>query len=429
MEGFSDTSKQISHDHEICIAADPDSPAYQSGLIGGRYLGMDMKAPEYISAIGKWVQGCISSHERCCKAISDDSTFNPYLVELPTRCIEVTFTGAYLRHTLGTTGSYITLSHRWTGETETVKTTSSNYQERISGADLGPLSKNFDDAIAIARRLGVRYIWIGSICIIQESEDWDQEKWKMGQYYEHALFTISAVGTGHEQKEGSSFLDPSQARTPNSLVRLPFRQDGVRKGSVYLYRRDLNAYLLFHNDVDKSELHSRGWVFQERLLSKRIIYFTHRESFLECSSQVPQSFCNDVVKPPLPKLEQAIQLGTFRDIPMVPRHGFKVNFTLEHDSPLDIWYTIATSFSATSLTNQHDHLAAISGAAFEYGQAIENQLGNRKGNKKGKETRTTPNYLSGLWLRDIHHGLMWLREGAPNLACLCGAPSWSWLSY
>ncbi|KAM6511823.1 hypothetical protein FALCPG4_016815 [Fusarium falciforme] len=169
---------------------------------------MDMKAPEYISAIGKWVQGCISSHERCCKAISDDSTFNPYLVELPTRCIEVTSTGAYLRQTLGTTGSYITLSHRWTGETETVKTTSSNYQERISGADLGPLSKNFDDAIAIARRLGVRYIWIGSICIIQESEDWDQEKWKMGQYYEHALFTISAVGTGHEQKEGSSFLDP-----------------------------------------------------------------------------------------------------------------------------------------------------------------------------------------------------------------------------
>ncbi|RSL65921.1 hypothetical protein CEP54_004084 [Fusarium duplospermum] len=112
----------------------------------------------------------------------------------------------------------------------------------------GHLSKNFDDAIAIARRLGIQYIWIDSICIIQGSEDWDQEKWKMGQYYQHALFTISAIGRGAQPMHGGSFLDASPARAPKFLVRLPFRQEGVRKGSVYLYRRDHNAYLLFHTD-------------------------------------------------------------------------------------------------------------------------------------------------------------------------------------
>ncbi|RTE78437.1 hypothetical protein BHE90_007037 [Fusarium euwallaceae] len=390
---------------------------------------MDMKAPEYIATIGDWIRGCISCHEGCCKAVSDGATFDPYLVKLPTRCIEVTATGARLRDTLGSTGCYVTVSHRWNPVTETFKTTPYNYQERISGVDLGPLSKNFDDAIAIVRRLGIQYIWIDSICIIQGSEDWDQEKWKMGQYYQHALFTISAIGRGARPMHGSSFLDPSPARAPKSLVRLPFRQEGVRKGSVYLYRRDHNAYLLFHTDVNNSDLHSRGWVFQERLLSKRIIYFTHREGFLECCSQLPQSFCNDMVKPPSLEVQERLMFGTFRSVPILPHYGLKLNFTMEHDSPLNIWYTIATSYSATTLTNKCDHLAAISGAAFEYGQAIEKQVGNREGNKKGKQVQTIPQYLSGLWLQDIHHGLMWLTEDIQGPPCVCGAPSWSWLSY
>ncbi|KAJ3520380.1 hypothetical protein NM208_g13727 [Fusarium decemcellulare] len=326
-------SSQMNHDHEICIVADPDSPAYQSGLIGGRWLGMDITAPEYIKAISEWVQTCISSHEGCCQAISDGAIFDPFLANLPTRCIEVTATGAHLKETLGEAGSYVTLSHRWNSETEIVKTTPFNYQERISGADLGSLSKNFDAAITIVRKMRIKYLWIDSICIVQARDDWDQEKWRMGQYYQHALFTISAIGNGAQQLPGSSFLG---TQSPRSLVRLPFKQGGVQKGSVYFYKRDQNADRLFHIDVNNSELNSRGWVFQERLLSKRIIYFTHRESFLECSSQIPRSFCNDMVKRSPLQLDRDLAKLTLN--PWLNKTGKAPNDS-EHDSPLNVWVT------------------------------------------------------------------------------------------
>ncbi|KAM0440024.1 hypothetical protein ACHAPT_001126, partial [Fusarium lateritium] len=206
-----------------------------------------------------------------------------------------------------------------------------------------------------------------------------------------------------------------------SLARLPFRQDGVRKGSIYLYRRDKNAHRQFWDNVDGSELLSRGWVFQEWLLSKRIIYFTSNESFLECSSQRPQSFCNDMVRAP-PELE----CPTKERLPRLLNYGFKADFSSGHDSVFGTWYAAVRVFSTTALTKQGDHLAAMSGAASEYGRAIQNQVSEEAG--KGKEGLRIPNYLSGLWLQDIHHSLMWLAHIVESPTCSCGAPSWSWLS-
>ncbi|KAF5984270.1 het-domain-containing protein [Fusarium coicis] len=305
-----------------------------------------MAAPEYIAALSEWLHDCLSNHARCHFAISSSTLFNPRSIELPTRCIEVTPTAAYLRDTQGTIGSYVTLSHRWNPEAEAVKTTSANFQQRMSGTELGLLSKTFEDAIMIVRKLEIRYIWIDTICIIQGTDDWNQEKFKMGQYYERALFTISAIGGSIQAGKDSGIL---KSQPPKSLVRLAFKEIGIRKGSVFLYRRDDKA--LFLTDVARSELISRGWVFQERLLR----------------------------------------------------------------------------FSKTILTQQSDHLAAISGAAFEYGGAIERQR-LKKGDKRCKNTKPKRNYLSGLWLEDIHYGLMWFAVDHQNRECPCGAPSWSWLS-
>ncbi|KAF4954484.1 hypothetical protein FGADI_5263 [Fusarium gaditjirri] len=412
------TSRQTNYAHEICVAADTGSPAYRSGLIGGTYLGVNMAAPEYIAAIGGWLQDCLFNHPRCRIAISSDKLFTPQLTELPTRCIEVTPTAAYLRDTQGTKGSYVTLSHRWNPEAEAVKTTPANFEQRISGTGLGPLSKTFEDAITIVRKLGIRYIWIDTICIIQGSDDWNQEKWKMGQYYERALFTISAIGACIQAGKSSGIL---KAQPPKSLVRLPFKQNGIRKGSLFLYRRDNKA--LFLTEVERSELISRGWVFQERLLSKRIIYFTNQVSFLECCSLPPRSFCNDMItEVPEPwKIKSSSNVSR-----ILPTHSVKANFAWVYRS-LYTWYNIVTAFSKTTLTQQSDHLAAISGAALEYGQAIEREL-SKESDKKGKNTQTTIDYLSGLWLKDIHYGLMWFAVDRQNRDCPCGAPSWSWLS-
>ncbi|KAF5718757.1 het-domain-containing protein [Fusarium mundagurra] len=338
--------------------------------------------------------------------------------ELPTRCIEVTPTAAYLRDTQGTTGSYVTLSHRWNPEAEAVKTTSANFQQRMSGTELGLLSKTFEDAITIVRKLEIRYIWIDSICIIQGTDDWNQEKFKMGQYYERALLTLSAIGGCIQAGKDSGIL---KAQPPKSLVRLAFKENGIRKGSVFLYRRDDKASFL--TDVTRSELISRGWVFQERLLSKRIIYFTNKVSFLECCSEAPRSFCNDMITK-VPRPWEAKSSSNVSRI--LPTHSLKLNLAWDYD-PLTMWYNIVTGFSKTILTQQSDHFAAISGAAFEYGKALERK-GLKKSDKRWENTKPTQDYLSGLWLEDIHYGLMWFVVDHQNRECPCGAPSWSWLS-
>ncbi|KAG9503351.1 hypothetical protein J7337_006196 [Fusarium musae] len=190
-----------------------------------------MAAPEYIAALGEWLHDCLSNHSRCHFAISSSTLFDPRSIELPTRCIEVTPTAAYLRDTQGAVGSYVALSHRWNPEVEAVKTTSANFQQRMSGTELGLLSKTLEDAITIVRKLEIRYLWIDTICIIQGTDDWNQEKFKMGQYYERALFTISAIGGCIQAGKDSGILE---AQPPKSLVRLAFKENGIRKGGLWL---------------------------------------------------------------------------------------------------------------------------------------------------------------------------------------------------
>ena len=189
----------IRFDYEICIAAEAESAAYKSGAVAGRYLGQNRTAPEYMAALKQWIEDCVSAHPQCRRTISDTSdAFNPHDVELPTRCVEVTKEGSYLRYTGGLRGCYITLSHRWNVQRSACKTTALNYAGRIAGQNLEaaadfPLSKTFSDAIRVTRALDEQYIWIDSLCIIQDTDDVLSEMWKMGKYYQHSLVTIAAI--------------------------------------------------------------------------------------------------------------------------------------------------------------------------------------------------------------------------------------------
>ena len=92
---------------------------------------------------------------------------------------------------------YIALSHCW-GKNPIVRTTTSTLAQRKQGIEISLLPPTFRDAIIIARRLDVRYLWIDSLCIIQDDElDWQTESAKMSTIYQHALLTISAGLSSH----------------------------------------------------------------------------------------------------------------------------------------------------------------------------------------------------------------------------------------
>jgi hypothetical protein len=161
--------------------------------------------------------------------------------------------------------------HRWGADTACALR--NNVEFLLPGLDFEQLPKNFQDAITTTRLLGIRYLWIDSLCIIQDDEeDWLRESVNMEKVYSSAYVTIAATSS----KSDEGFLH----RSPTYFARLP---DSVElRQAAFLSRMEGD----FERDVEKGELNQRAWVLQERFLSPRIIHFASAQTYWECGSGV-----------------------------------------------------------------------------------------------------------------------------------------------
>lgn len=146
------------------------------------------------------------------------------------------------------------------------------FKQRIHVADL---PRTFRDAVQVTRSLGVRYLWIDSLCIVQDDpQDWDAESKLMEQVFSSAYVTISAsCSSGTDD----GFLKP---RLDRPCVTAKAQDDD---GALYYLCDAIDDFRL---DVDEGELSKRAWVLQERALSRRTIYFSGRQSYWECGQGV-----------------------------------------------------------------------------------------------------------------------------------------------
>ncbi|KAL9623439.1 MAG: hypothetical protein Q9160_002332 [Pyrenula sp. 1 TL-2023] len=398
-------------EHELCVAADGESPAAKNQDVAGRYLGEDPASDLHIFAIQQWLDEC-SVHPECTQTNSGQFQLHARNALLPTRCIDVKDHRVVLRETGRRRGTYITLSHRWNETTEHCKTTVENVEARRKGLDLASLSKSFQDAILVTQRLGIQYLWIDSICIVQSGdngEDWEREALKMGQYYQHSILTLAVTTTAFK----NGFLSPRPQSAFTSLARLPYRdKDGIQNDYFYIYKRRNHVNEQFMSEVWNSELLRRGWVFQEWLLSRRIVYFTPSQMFFECQAKRPQSECQEATH--------------LRHRPSTLKKGFdlKTNFDFTMPSIEKTWYQIVEVYSRLSFTMpDKDRVIALSGIANEV-REVFSEKDLTSGEHKPLE------YISGLWLRDIHYGLLWQQKSAPPMQYVRvhGLPSWSWSS-
>jgi hypothetical protein len=102
----------------------------------------------------------------------------------------------HLIDTQGRSFQYAALSHCW-GSSPRLTTTKSNWAKLAVNVSFSALPPLFQDAVIITRQLGLRYIWIDSLCIIQDSlRDWESESSKMGSIYQNSYITISATNSG-----------------------------------------------------------------------------------------------------------------------------------------------------------------------------------------------------------------------------------------
>lgn len=194
---------------------------------------------------------------------------------MPTRLIEVGETVRLIESASIEPSRYVALSHCWGPLKDNQKfcTFKSNIEQLKIYIDDESLPRTFRDSVKITRGLGIRYIWIDSLCIIQDDKnDWERESGRMERVFSDAYCTIGA-------SSASSSLDGfNTKRTHRECVQLQTRS----VGTLYV----CPAIDDFREHVELGELNRRGWVLQERALSRRSIYFTTTQLYWECGKGV-----------------------------------------------------------------------------------------------------------------------------------------------
>ncbi|KAJ3566185.1 hypothetical protein NPX13_g7233 [Xylaria arbuscula] len=424
------------------VSADPDTPAFLSRDITGSLLANNRTGiqPDF-DAIRAWHRRCRHSHSRCRVTLSGSEVFDVEQVSLPSRCIEIEsqnglVKNCMLRETQGQTGKYIALSHRWCAETEVVRTLRSNYDCRIGKCTTTAASCEtcetpvattlFTHAYELSAKLGVKYVWIDSLCIIQDdAEDWKRESAKMADYYQHAWLTVAATRTRNDGGLFGDFETKDLAR----VTRLPYRDgDGSQKGYFYLQCPGGRAISRdYKNAVGRSDLLRRGWVYQEWLLSRRILAFADFGLFLQCETGSPQSLAGDDVK-----FIRDDEDGDEWNTSEKPDKSFKNSVTTNYSSVENIasgWRKVVEEYSRLELTKlPQDRLVALSGIASEYGRAISaRQSERRTAGTSNNDEALRYTYVCGSWFPEVWD-LLWEQvELGPRIRAE-GIPTWSWAS-
>ncbi|KAK7720881.1 hypothetical protein SLS63_009664 [Diaporthe eres] len=207
------------------------------------------------------------------------------LKSLPTRVVDLGESDdpdqIRLFHSRGSIGQYMTLSHRWGSNSlfHSVKLTKDNLDGYCRAIPYSALTKTFKDAFKICQNLGFRYIWVDALCIIQDDEaDWEREAMRMGDIFEGSECTIAAVDSLDARGETDHGLFMPR-HGPRTSIDVPCLEDINTEQDIRLE----NIRRRFDLAVEGSRWSERGWVFQEKALSRRMVYYTKDQLFWTCT--------------------------------------------------------------------------------------------------------------------------------------------------
>jgi hypothetical protein len=323
---------------------------------------------------------------------------------------------------------YVTLSYCW-GASPTFEKLQTNTIEALkAGWSISSLSKTFQDAFVVTAKLGLQFIWIDAMCIIQDSEeDWKVESATMAKVYSYSFVNIAAAASS--DANGGLFRERRAFATNPVKVRIDWA-DYVA-GDFYCVADDP-----WDRDVVDSTLLSRGWVFQERLLSGRTVYFSRNQLLWECG----ELYASEVFPSGGPwdlefrrpdsatpeRLPDGIDLavdGRFKHhyVRLRSRAAIAATASGSQGDPMQdrdflyVWSSVVRHYSHGNLTFAKDRLVAISGVASQLSNSI-----------------TSQDYVLGLWRDKLPLLLLWYVDGdEPPTAVqpqVYLGPTWSWAS-
>ncbi|GME54660.1 het domain protein pin-c2 [Neofusicoccum parvum] len=214
----------------------------------------------------------------------------------PPPCLDVRLVETRLEQD---TSKYTALSHRWGTTATPFTTTRATLPDRAARIPFAALPRTFRHAVRATRALGPRYLWIDSLCIVQDSAaDWAAESGRMGAIYARSHVTLAADCSG--SSDGGLFNGASVMQDEEPLgkhVSLDvFEEEGEEEGrKCKLYVSEelavpshLDSRGVYVEDEDEDPdrmLVTRGWTLQEAVLAPRVLHYTSKQLIWECSRQ------------------------------------------------------------------------------------------------------------------------------------------------
>lgn len=363
----------------------------------------------------QWFSACEQTHQTCLDTLSAAKNRPSRLLDVKNAGIDGTIRlrcTEYIEQPVnGSFVQYMTLSHRWS-KNPVIRLTSENLAQFQESIALDNLPPSFQCAITVTQHFECRYLWIDSLCIIQDSlTDWQTESSIMGDIYQGGILNIAATSSPDSQ---NGFFS---AR--NSLATRP-----IRLSSRYSIPSPVSNIPLSNPD---GELLRRGWVVQERVLSPRTLFFNEGDFYIhrggeimwECGECTRGEWFpdNSMGAPNLATIEQwSNPKREYLQLMFAGPWNLSKpseNFRVFHNA----WNKIVQRYSECELTVASDKLVALHGMV------------------RIIEERTRMRSIAGLWEQMLPAELLWyalrnFKHEHPRYGThqLYRAPSWSWAS-
>lgn len=301
---------------------------------------------------------------------------------LPIRVLNVGSTSQNLLHLAETAslspGSYAALSYCWGGQGNDYKLTRVRLNDYKSAILQSELPATIRDAVTLTRALGLQYLWVDALCIIQDDkEDWKSEALKMRQYYQSAFVCLAAM----DAPSSDTGLFRSDALY-GQMLELPGLSN-VRLGVRLAWPRYLSSP---SPAISSSVLSSRGWTFQECLLSQRTLYCGQNQMYLDCL--IGRTSEEDFMSGKTGHVDSGPVTGIRKLSEALAASEDPTQADPEHKIMMS-WYELIIAYAPRKFTKKHDKLIAFDGIRSLYDQKMDCQ------------------YFYGIWINDICTGLLW----------------------
>ncbi|KAJ2992635.1 hypothetical protein NUW58_g2099 [Xylaria curta] len=362
---------------------------HETDVLPRPILGQSTNSKESFSFISEQIQICQQSHTRCQATLA-----NWY----PTRLLQATVVNGTIELRIvepaeaTLTGPYITLSHSWGGQ-QPLQLTTENIEEFKKSVPLERVPSLYMDCINAALGLNIRYIWIDSLCIMQDSrEDWRQESAIMSFVYQNGLFNVEAIFSKNCHYSMFASRDP--------LLLFPHIVQAEKRNQSRheMWTENDDEYWASGGFVEEEFLYGRGWVLQERILAVRSVMFTRKQIFYRCAEEFTS------------------EIEGLRHFPVESRRGYSLFRDLStagvtKENCFELWRFVIRKYGLCALTVPGDKLIAIAGVARMFGNVRKSR------------------YLAGLWEHTLLEDLLWYRSGdSYRRPTDYRAPTWSWAS-